>query len=414
MLIGLVGRPNVGKSTFFKAATLANVLIADYPFATIKPNTGMGYVKIKDLAPEFGKVSEPREGFVKDGSGEDGKVVKGKWRFVPFELMDVAGLVEGASEGKGLGNEFLNNLAGADAFIHVVDMSGETDAEGKPAKNCYPGKDLGVIESELDKWYLGILKKVWRTFARTLEMQKKNFAEAVATQFSGLKVDEDDVKEVTLGIKPPAGSITPATGGFDSEKPSKWDEKEVFRFARELRRHTKPMIIAANKMDRPDAKENFERMKKEFDYPIISCSAEYELTLKQADKNKLINYVPGDKEFEVKEELSDKQKKALDEVKEFLKEYGNTGVQEILNKVVFEMLDMVAVFPAGDKLVDSQGHVLPDCYLMKKGSTALDFAFRLHSDIGNGFVKAVHIKTKRVVGKDYELKHRDGLEIMVK
>src|SRR3989344_2280114 len=129
MLVGIVGRPNSGKSTFFKAATLADVLIASYPFATIKPNHAIAYVKIKDLAVEFGKVSNPREGYIKSG-----------WRFVPFELMDVAGLVEGASEGRGLGNEFLSDLAGADAFIHVVDMSGDFDGEGKPAKNYHPGK----------------------------------------------------------------------------------------------------------------------------------------------------------------------------------------------------------------------------------------------------------------------------------
>ncbi|MFH1425192.1 MAG: redox-regulated ATPase YchF [archaeon] len=397
MLIGLVGRPNVGKSTFFKAATLADVLIANYPFATIKPNTGMAYVKIKDLAPEFDKVAEPREGFVKDGGG-----VKGKWRFVPFELMDVAGLVEGASEGKGLGNEFLNNLAGADAFIHIVDMSGETDAEGKACEDFYPGEGLEVIDKELDKWYYGILMKVWKSFARTVEMQKQKLAEAVARQFSGLKVNEDDVKDVVR------------KGNFNSEKPSSWKNDEVFRFARELRRFTKPMIIAANKMDRPKSKENFEKMKGEFDYPMIACSAEYELLLKQADKNKLINYVSGEGSFEVLEKCNKKQEEVLNDVGEFMEVYGGTGVQEILNKVVFEMMEMVAVFPAGDKLVDSNGHVLPDCYLMKKGSTALDFAFRLHSDIGNGFVKAIHIKTKRAVGKDYEIKHRDGLEIMTK
>src|SRR3989338_1571078 len=182
MLVGIVGKPNCGKSTFFKAATMADVLIANYPFATIKPNHAMAYVKIKDLAAEFGKISNPREGYVKKS-----------WRFVPFELVDVAGLVEGASQGKGLGNEFLNDLSSADAFIHVVDMSGETDGEGKPTAKYYPGKDINIIERELDLWYLGILKKAWSVFARTVEMQKKKFEEAVAKQFSGLKVTEDDV-----------------------------------------------------------------------------------------------------------------------------------------------------------------------------------------------------------------------------
>lgn len=394
MLVGLVGRPSSGKSTFFKAATLMDVLIASYPFATIKPNTGMAYVKIEDLAPEFGKISNPREGYVK---GE-----KGKWRFVPFQLMDVAGLVEGASEGKGLGNEFLNDLATADAFIHIVDMSGETDGEGKPAENYYPGKDIEIIESELDKWYLGILKKVWKTFARTLEMQKSKFASAIATQFSGLKVLEDDVKSVMLKSK------------LNFEKPTSWTDKEIAEFAGLLRRTTKPMIIAANKMDCLNAKENLKKIKEEFDYPIVPCFAEGELALREADKAGMIEYVPGSDCFEVKKELSGKQKDGLESIKKVLKEYGGTGVQEVLNKVVFDLLNYLCIFPAGAKLADSKGNVLPDCYLMPSGSTALDFAFRLHSDIGNNFVKAIDVRTKKAVGKDYKIKHRDGLEIMTK
>lgn len=397
MLVGIVGRPNVGKSTLFKAATMSDILIANYPFATIKPNHAMAYVKIEDLAPEYSRVANPREGFVKDGDG-----VKGKWRFVPFDLLDVAGLVEGASEGKGLGNEFLNDLAGADAFIHVVDMSGETDEEGKPAENCYPGKDLGMIESELDKWYHGILMKVWKTFARTIEMQKQNFSEAIARQFSGLKVSEDDVKHVVL------------KSGLDSEKPSTWTEEDTMKFAHELRKYSKPMIIAANKMDRPNSKENFEKMKSEFDYPIVPCFAEGELALREADKHGLIDYVPGSGDFEIKGDINEKQKEALEEIRKTLKEFGSTGVQDVLNKTVFDLLEMIAIFPAGEKMEDSKGNVLPDCYLMKKGSTALDFAFRLHSDIGKNFVKAIHLKTKRAVGKDYEIHHRDGLEIMTK
>ena len=397
MLVGLIGRPSSGKSTFFKAATLMDVLIADYPFATIKPNHGMGFVKIEDLAPEFGKVADPREGYVRDGDGK-----KGKWRFVPFDLMDVAGLVEGASEGKGLGNEFLNDLAGADAFIHVVDMSGETDGEGKPAKDYYPGNDLRIIEGELDKWYLGILMKVWRVFSRTVEMQKKNLAEAIAQQFSGLKVSVEDVKAVLRKV---SGNV---------EKPNSWSNSEVFEFAQTLRKRSKPMVIAANKMDCLNSKGNLDRMKAEFDYPIVSCFSEGELALREADKCGVIEYVPGEGSFEIKEGANEKQRTALEGIRKFLDEFGSTGVQEILNKTVFDILEMICIFPAGDKLEDSKGNVLPDCYLMKKGSTALDFAFRLHSDIGKNFIKAVDVRTKRAVGKDYELKHRDGFEIMTK
>ncbi len=391
MLVGILGKPNAGKSTFFKAATLMDVLIANYPFATIKPNHAIAYVKIKDLAVEFGKHSNPREGYVKKD-----------WRFVPFELMDVAGLVEGASEGKGLGNEFLNDLASADAFIHVVDMSGELDSEGKPTENYYPGKDLRVVEKELDLWYLGILKKTWEKFARSVEMQKSKFAEAVAKQFSGLKVTEDDVKSVLLRT------------GLNAEKPSLWSSDNLIKFAKELRKTTKPMIIAANKIDRSDGKNNYERVKKEFDYPIIPCFAEGELALREADKAGLIEYIPGDNKFEVVKKLNDGQKNALDNIQKIIKEFGSTGVQDVLNKTIFELLKYVAIYPAGAKLSDSKGNILPDCFLMPPNSTALDFAYRLHTDIGNNFVKAIDVKTKKAVGKDYKLKNGDGLEIMTR
>ncbi|MEK6873766.1 MAG: redox-regulated ATPase YchF [Nanoarchaeota archaeon] len=391
MLIGLVGRPNAGKSTFFKAATLSDVLIASYPFATIKANRGIAYIKIKDLARDFGKISNPREGYIKD-----------IWRFVPFELMDVAGLVEGASEGKGLGNEFLNDLAGADAFIHVVDMSGESDGEGKPTEGYYPGNDVKIIEKELDLWYLGILKKAWKNFSKKLEVEKGNFAQEVSKQFSGLKVTEEDVKSVIR------------KSNLNFSNPSRWNDNELFEFAKILRKETKKMIIAANKVDRPNGKKNYEKVKEEFDYPIVPCFAEGELALREADKHGLIEYIPGDDKFKIIKELSDKQKTALNNIKIILNEFGSTGVQEILNKIVLEILEYIAIYPAGAKLSDSKGNILPDCFLMPQGSTALDFAYKLHSDIGKNFVKAIHIKSKQAVGKDYKLKHMDGLEIMTK
>ncbi|MEK6927484.1 MAG: redox-regulated ATPase YchF [Nanoarchaeota archaeon] len=391
MLIGVLGKPNAGKSTLFKAATLMDVLIANYPFATIKANHAIAYVKIHDLARDFAKISNPREGYV-----------KGEWRFVPFELMDVAGLVEGASQGKGLGNEFLNDLSAADAFIHVVDMSGDFDSEGKPAKDFYPGVDIRIIERELDLWYLGILKKAWPAFARMTEMQKQKFEQAVAKQFSGLKVSEEDVRHVVL------------KSGLNPEHPTKWSDEDLSKFAQLLRKYTKPMIIAANKVDTPNGPSNYEQIRKEFDYTIVPCFADGELSLRQADKAGMIDYIPGEKSFEIKKELNEKQKEALNKIKETMDKYGSTGIQEVLNKTVFDVLKYVAIYPAGSKLADSKGNVLPDCYLMPPGSTALDFAFRLHSDIGRDFVKAIDVKTKKAVGKDHVLKSGEGFEILTK
>jgi len=394
MLIGLVGKPSVGKSTFFKAATLAEVEIASYPFTTIKSNHGVGYVKVECIDKEFKTQCNPNHGFCIEHQ-----------RFVPIELMDVAGLVPGASEGKGLGNKFLDELRQADVFIHIVDVSGMTNAIGKETKDYNPVQDIEMLENELDLWYLGILKKVWKGFARIIQNTKQDFAKAVAKQFSGLKVKENDVKDVVLKLN------------YDVENPSAWNEKQLMNFAHELRHLTKPMVIAANKIDTEKGGENYKRLKKEFpNLIIIPCSADSELALREAAKLELIKYIPGEKDFKIIGNLNDKQKQALDKIKKtVLNVYEKTGVQSILNYAVFDLLKYIAIFPAGaHKLADSKGRILPDCFLLPPNSTALDFAFFLHTDFGKGFIKAINAKTKRVLGKNYVLQHRDALEIITR
>jgi ribosome-binding ATPase YchF (GTP1/OBG family) len=398
MLIGLVGKPSCGKSTFFKAATLMDVLIAAYPFATIKPNTGVGYVRVPCICKEFHTKCNPRTGNC-----------NGETRFVPVELMDVAGLIEGASEGKGLGNQFLNDLSRANAFIHIVDISATTDAEGKecsPEKGN-PIKDIAMLENELDLWYLGILNKAWGPLVRKMAIEKTDLVKAIAKQFSGLDVAEDDVKTAIRKLN------------LDQEKATNWSANDLRNFAHQIRHMTKPMIIAANKIDKPGAMEWYKKLCAEFpNLKIIPCSADSELSLRQAAKAGMIDYTPGNKDFKLHDEkLNEKQKSALKIIKEnILDKYTEgTGVQAILDATVFSLLNYIAVFPASaNKLGDSKGNILPDCFLVPEGTTALQFAFRLHTDLGNNFIKAINARTKQAVGKDHPLSHRDGIEIVTR
>lgn len=395
MLLGLVGKPSAGKSTFFKAATLAEVDIASYPFTTIKANRGVGYVKVDCIDKEFGVQCNPNHGFCIDHK-----------RFVPVEIMDVAGLVPGASEGKGLGNQFLDDLRQADVFIHIVDISGRTNSEGKlmeEGKVHDPTQDVEFLENELDLWYYNIFLKVWKTFSRKSEQEKQKFTEAVANQFSGLKVKEEHVKEVLR------------KGNFP-EKPSSWTNEQLKTFVSMLRKISKPTIIAANKIDVPGSVKNYESLKEKFNNTIIvPCSADSELALREAAKAGLIEYIPGERDFKILKPLGEKQRDALKRIKEDVldKFETGTGVQYILNIAVFDLLGYIAIFPAGaTKLADSKGNVLPDCFLLPPGSTALDFAYFLHTDFGKNFIKAIDARTKRALGKSYELKNRDALEIV--
>ncbi len=393
MLIGIVGKPSCGKSTFFKAATLANVDIANYPFTTIKPNHAVAFVKINDVAKEFNKIANPREGYTQEG-----------FRFVPMDLLDVAGLVEGAHEGHGMGNAFLEDLRPAHALIHVIDISGSTNIKGEPVKplSHNPAEDIRFLEYELDMWYKQIMKKGWEKFVRSLRAEKAEVHKAIAKQLSALRVTEEMVEQEVKSL--------------DTD-PGKWTDEDLTKLAIGLRQKTKPMIIACNKIDVPGAEANLKRLQEEFpDYIMVPCSAESEVALKEAAKNELIKYIPGDNKFEIlkADQLNDKQKLALDFVKtNILEKHNTTGVQDVLNQATFELLKLMAIHPGGvGKLEDSDGNVLPDCFLMPQGATALDFAYRLHTDFGKNFIRAIDVKTKRTVGKEHKLNHLDIVEIV--
>jgi ribosome-binding ATPase YchF (GTP1/OBG family) len=394
MLIGIVGKPSVGKSTFFMAATSVPVERSPRPFTTIKPNRAVAYVEVECVDKEFGRQCNPRTGYCVNGR-----------RFVPVELLDVAGLVPGAHEGKGLGNKFLDDLRQADILVHVVDASGSTNEVGGrvPTGSYDPCNDVRFLEQELDYWIEGILDNNWQKLVREARLNKKN-EDMLTVQFSGLGMTKDIIAKVLKELK------------LEDKNLAEWGEEEKLALAKTIRRLGKPIIIAANKCDLSSGWDNYNRLKKEFpDYLVIPCSAEAEIALKEAAKKGFVDYIPGDKAFTVKAELNAQQKSAMDVLRAVCDRYGGTGVQKCLDSAVFDFLHYIAIFPGGvSKLEDSEGRVLPDCFLMPPKTTALDFAFKLHSDIGKGFIKAIDVKTRQAVGKEHVLKHRDVIEILFK
>ena len=394
MQVGIVGKPSSGKSTFFSAATLIDVAMANYPFTTIEPNKGTGFVRVEDAGKFFGVVSNPRSGFLHNGI-----------RYVPVELIDVAGLVPGAYEGKGLGNKFLNDLSQADALIHVVDASGSTDAEGKPvAEGSHdPCNDVEFLENELDMWFLKILENNWSKFYKTPTKEFGKKVEILVQNLSGVKILEHHIEKALKELN------------LHDSRFDEWTDENKKTFSTKCREFSKPILIAANKCDLPSAEKNIVKMKETFpDRVIVACSAASELALRKANEQQILKYYPGEKDFEIIGELNDKQKAGLETIRtNVLQKFGGTGIQNCMDKTIFDLLGFIAIFPGGTKgLADKDGNIIPDCFLLPSGSTALDFAFFLHTDIGKGFIKAIDVKTKQTVGKEHELKMGDVIEII--
>jgi len=396
MLIGIVGAPNKGKTTFFRALTLMDAESANYPFTTIDPNKGVGFVRNNCVDSFFKTQCNPRTGYCKNHI-----------RYLPVDVIDVAGLVPGASEGRGLGNKFLTDLNQADVLIQVIDASGSTDEEGKPVKagSYNPSLEIKFLVEEIEKWLFDIFKRNFIKIGTVQRVQK----------IKTLRVLEEYLYS-TLGSKEEEILQALKKSNLVDKNIAEWTDEELLFFTKEIRKVSKPIVIAANKIDLPFAKENIERMKEEFpELTIIPCSAESEYALKAAEKAKIIEYLPGDFTFKIlKEDLSDKQKQALEFIKtNILEKYQETGVQKILDTSVFEVLKYIAVYPGGTKgLGDKDGNILPDCFLMPPGSKAIDFAFKLHTDFGKNFIKAIDVKTKMLLGKDHPLKNNDCIEIV--
>ena len=391
MQIGLLGKANVGKSTFFSAATETPVQIGNFPFTTIEPNVGIAYVSTTCACKHF-KINH------------NNPLCISGIRFIPIKLIDVAGLVPGAHEGKGLGNQFLDDARQAEVLIHIVDISGSTDIQGQPVNigTHDPREDIKFVEDEFDFWFKQILEREWPKLSKEIEKKSTKLVDGITDRFSGLGVKEYQVHEVLQNLD------------LLTKKPTEWNDSVLTKFAQMLRKKTKPMLIAANKADLCKDLDITNELHKDRD--IVNCSAETELLLKKAAKANLIDYIPGNEKFVINKnaDISTPQKEALNLVEGVLSKLNSTGIQTALNSAIFRVLKLIVVFPVEDetRLSNKDGKVLPDAKLLSENATAKNLAETIHQDIAKGFLYAVDVKTKQRIGADHQLKNGDVIKIV--
>ncbi|MEM0373125.1 MAG: redox-regulated ATPase YchF [Sulfolobaceae archaeon] len=391
--VGIIGKTNVGKSTFFSAATLIDVPIENRPFVTLSPNIGIGYVKIKCVHEEFGVKCNPKNSACIEG-----------FRFIPIKLIDVPGLIPGAHKGRGLGNKFLDELRKADVLIHVVDASGSTSEDGNPLPpgSRDPLEDITFVESEIDEWFYSIVSKDWQKFARSADLSSKDPVDALLSKLSGLSINKMHIMEALKQTK------------LESIKFMQWSEEDLRKFSKKIREVSKPILIAANKCDVEISKDFIRKMKEKYKY-VVPTSAISELVLRKASNAGYIKYIPGEKDFKILKSLNEKQLNILNYIKEkVLDVYGSTGVQDAINTAVFDVLQMLVVFPVEDekKLSDKEGNVLPDALLIKSNSSPRDLAEIIHTELAKGFLYAIDVRRRLRIGEEYRLKNLDVIKIV--
>lgn len=388
MEVGVVGKPNVGKSTLFNALTLMDVAMAPYPFTTVTPNRGVSAVRAP--CPHVGKFPSCTPG--------NSKCLDGV-RWVPVSLVDVPGLVPGAHEGKGLGHQFLDGLRAADGYLQVVDASGSTTPEGEPAPagSSDPSEEVAWLEEELVRWVAEIISRDFLRHARTAELEEAAAEDFLQARLTG------------LGIGVPAIAAALRSAPLDRARPSTWTSEDRLQLARALLLAARPRLVAANKSDRSDPERIARLGEQVAPIPVVPTCAEAELTLRRAGRAGLVQYRPGDAAFDRPDpsKLNEGQRRALSEIEAILRRYGSTGVQRALEEMVFGQLHQIVVFPVEDETrwTDSRDRVLPDALLLPAQTPARQMAFRVHTDLGENFIRAIDARTHRALGADHPLEN---------
>ncbi|KAK5170406.1 uncharacterized protein LTR77_004994 [Saxophila tyrrhenica] len=405
-LIALVGKPSSGKSTTLNSLTDTTAKVGNFPFTTIDPNRAVGYLHIPCACsrtilpgntPPSPSDPPPLQTRCKPNYGACQKGT----RSVPIELLDVAGLVPGAHQGKGLGNKFLDDLRHADALIHVVDVSGTTDQEGKATRGYDPSVDIAWLRDEIVRWVFGNLMQKWGGVKRRHTAIKATAVETLQGQFSGYGANSAIIARTLdrLALKQPLQD---------------WDDATIQLVVEAFVDEKFPTVIALNKIDHPDADKNISKIaKQQPPERLVLCSAISEVFLRRLVKQGFVQYIPGSEFVDTREdlldngdspdqvdlkELDEKLKTRIENLKDMvLFRFGSTGVNQVLSRAS-EVLGLVPVFPVrnigsfGSGEAGSGGDraaVFRDCVLVRKGSTVGDVYRKVMGDAPLAFTETV-------------------------
>lgn len=356
-LIGIVGKPSSGKSTTLNSLTDASAQVGAFPFTTIEPNKATGYLQVDCACGRVGKESlcKPNYGWCSQGK-----------RHIPIMLLDVAGLVPGAHSGRGLGNKFLDDLRHADALIHVVDVSGTTDAEGKNTRGYDPLYDIEWLQDEIRLWIEGNLEKRWGSIVRRHTATKSSIVDTLQAQFGGYGSHAPMIQRALQRIN----GLPPL---------EQWDKEWITKVVKSFMLEKFPTVLALNKIDHPDADKNVSKIM--LKYPntkAVLTSAVTEVFLRKLSKQGFVKYEEGTEFIDTYEDdpehlkpLDDKLLQRIENIRDLvLYRFGSTGVVQVLQAAA-GALDLIPVYTVKNIQTftgGSGGNIFRDCFLVKKGT----------------------------------------------
>ncbi len=378
--IGIAGKPNAGKSTLFSSITGTMVAIGNYAFTTIEPNEGVGFMDTRCPHIDLNKKCNPRHGRCENGV-----------RYVPVLMVDVPGLIEGSSTGKGMGNAFMDSLRDTTAIINLLDPVGEERNILSPDELK---EEAEKTEEEIVSWFSSRFSSDWDKLVRKYAQVKVPLEDILLQKGGFFNLRLKDIREILSRHRFP-------------DEIAKWTDDDRKEFSKVVMTEIKPIIRVVNKGDLIEKREDYVKN----GFTIIS--SDYELSLEKAYSAGLISNLT---DILPTEKANEKQRAALEMIRSSYEKGDMHRIFDVISDIIKNKLSRIVVYPVYDesKWTDKDGNVLPDAFIMTRGDTAEDLAFAVHTDIGNGFIRAINARSKMVIGRTYELQDSDVIRIVAK